>query len=177
MEIYLGFFTTLPALLVTAIAYQRFANPAGAYGALITAYALGGSLTGIVVGHYNPRRLVGVILVLCPTVAGIFTLVMAPSSVSGLLVGALIAIVGAALTVRFTAKYTWIQGSYPPEVIGRLSSNLYLFTGATASVAVLLVGTLSLQVSLANLLLFTGIGLIGGGILCVALSPIRRMAF
>jgi hypothetical protein len=177
METFLGFFTTLPALLITAIAYQWFAHPAGAYGALITAYALGGSLTGIVVGHYNPRRLVGLILVLCPTIAGVFTLVMVPVSSSGWLVGLLLAIVGAALTVRFTAKYTWVLGSYPPEVVGRLSSNLYLFTGATAAVAVLLIGSLSLEVSLANLLLLTGVGLIGGGILCVALPAVRRMAF
>jgi len=177
METYLGFFTTLPALLITAVAYQWFANPAGAYGALITAYALGGSLTGIVVGHYNPRRAVGLILVLCPTIAGIFTLALVAFPSSGWLIGALLAVVGAALTVRFTAKYTWVQGSYPPEVVGRLSSNLYLFTGATASIAVLLIGTLSLEVSLANLLLLTGIGLIGGGILCVALPAVRRMAF
>jgi MFS family permease len=177
METYLGFFTTLPALLVTAIAYQRFANPAGAYGALITAFAVGGSAAGIVVGHYNPRRSVGLILVLCPAIAGVFVLLLVPSGVSGLLVGALIAVVGAALTVRYTAKYTWVQGSYPPEVLGRLTSNVYLFTGATASVAVLLIGTLSVQVSLSNLLLLTGVGLIGGAILSVALPSIRRMAF
>jgi len=177
METYLGFFTTLPALLVTAIAYQWFAHPAAAYGALITVYALGGSLAGIVVGHYNPRRSVGLILVLCPTIAGVFVLALVPSSGSALLVGGLLAIVGAALTVRYTAKYTWVQGSYSPDVLGRLTSNLYLFTGATASVAVLLVGTLSLEVSLANLLLLTGIGLLGGGVLCVALPAIRRLAF
>jgi len=177
METYLGFFTTLPALLVTAIAYQRFADPAGAYGALITAYALGGSLTGIVVGHYNPRRSVGFILLLCPLIAGVATLALVPASSSGILIGGLLAVVGAALTVRFTAKYTWVQGSYPPEVLGRLTSNVYLFTGAAASVAVLLVGTLSLQVSLANLLLITGVGLLGGTVLCLLLPTIRRLAF
>ena len=177
METYLGFFTTLPALLVTAIAYQWFPHPAAAYGAVITVYALGGSLAGIVVGHYNPRRSVGLILVLCPTIAGVFVLALVPFSMSGLVVGGLLTVVGAALTVRYTAKYTWVQGSYSPEVLGRLTSNLYLFTGATASAAVLLVGTLSLEVSLANLLLLTGVGLLGGGILCVALPAIRRLAF
>jgi hypothetical protein len=177
METYLGFFTTLPALLITAIAYQRFSNPAGAYGALITVYALGGSLAGIVVGHYNPRRSVGLILVLCPAAAGVCVLALAPPSGSITLVGALLALVGAALTVRYTAKYTWVQGSYPPEVLGRLTSNVYLFTGATSSVAVLLIGTLSLEVSLTNLLLWTGIGLVGGTVLCLALPTVRRMAF
>ena len=177
METYLGFFTTLPALLVTAIAYQRFADPAEAYGTLITVYAVGGSVAGIVVGHYNPRRSVGFLLLLCPVLAGVFMVALAPASGSLGLVGALLALVGAALTVRYTAKYTWVQGSYPPEVLGRLTSNIYLFTGATSSVAVLLIGTLSLTVSLSNLVLLTGIGLVGGGILCLALPPIRRMAF
>ena len=177
METYLGFFTTLPALLVTAIAYQRFADPAGAYGILITLFALGGSAAGIVVGHYNPRRSVGFILLLCPVLAGVFMLALVPSSNSIVIVGALLALVGAALTVRYTAKFTWVQGSYPPEILGRLSSNVYLFTGATASIAVLLVGTLSLTVSLSTLLLLTGVGLIAGGVLCLALTPIRQMAF
>ncbi|HYA54922.1 MAG TPA: MFS transporter [Thermoplasmata archaeon] len=177
METYLGFFTTLPALLVTAIAYQRFPNPAGAYGALITAYAVGGSLTGIVVGHYNPRRSVGVILLLCPAVAGVSMLALIPASASAYLVGGVLAVVGAALTVRYTAKYTWVQGTYPPEVLGRLTSNVYLFTGSAASVAVLLVGTLSLHVSLANLLLMDAIGLLGGTVVCLLLPTIRRLAF
>jgi len=177
METFLGFFTTLPTLLVTEIAYERFADPAGAYGILITVYALGGSVAGIVVGHHNPRRSVGLILLLCPALAGIFMVALAPPTVSIVIVGVLLAAVGAALTVRYTAKYTWVQGTYPPEVLGRLTSNIYLFTGASAAIAVLLIGTLSLTVPLSTLLLLTGGGLVAGGVLCLALPPIRRMAF
>ena len=177
VQTFLGFFAAVPPLLITAIAYQRFSDPAAVYGALVTAFALGGALAGIGIGHLNPRRSVGLLLVACPVAAGFCVLALEPLSNSVLVVGGLLAGIGAAFSVRYTAVTSWIQGSYPPELLGRLTANVYLFTGVSGSVAALLVGSLSGRVSLPSLELLDGIGLLGSGVIAFANPFIRRMAF
>ena len=177
VDTFLGFFAALPPLLIPAIAYQRFADPAAVYGPLVTAYALGGSFAGIAVGQWNPRRQVGRLLVLTPLLGGLGVLALDPFSVSAWAVGGLLAGVGAAYSVRYSAKYSWVQGSYPSEALGRLVSNLYLFTGVSGTIAVLLVGSLSTALPLVTLELLTGLGLVVGGLLAFASRPIRTMAF
>jgi hypothetical protein len=177
LDIWVGFFTAVPPLLITAIAYQRFTDPSAVYGPLVTAYAVGGSAAGIWIGHLNPRRYVGLLVVLTPLIAGVCLFALSPSFESVVFAALLLAGVGAALSVRFTAKYTWLQGSYPPELLGRLSANLYLFTGVSASISVLLVGLISVGVSLPTLLVLDGAGLIAGGILAFTLPQLRRLAF
>ncbi len=177
VEVVVGFFGAVPPLLITAVAYQRFTDPAAVYGPLVTAYALGGSFAGVAVGHLNPRRRVGLILVLTPVVAGAALLALDGFGPSPLLLAGLLAVVGGALSVRYTAKYGWVQGSFPSELLGRLTANLYLFTGVAGSLAVLLVGTLSERFSLGTLEALTGVGLVAGGLLAVAVPFVRRMAF
>ena len=173
----LGFFAVVPPLLIPAIAYQRFSDPAAVYGPLVTAYALGGSFAAIAVGQWNPRRSVGRILVLAPLLGGLGVLALDPFSVSAWTVGGLLAGVGATYSVRNSAKYSWVQGSYASETLGRLVSNLYLFTGISGTIAVLLVGSLSTEVPLVALELLTGLGLIAGGLFALASRSVRRMAF
>ena len=177
LEILMGFFGGVPALLITAIAYQRFPHPASVYGALVTAFALGGSVAGIGIGHLNPRRSVGLLLVVGPVLGGLCMAALAPLSVSVLVIAGLLAGVGASSSVRWSAKDSWLQGTYPPEILGRLTSNLYLFTGVAGSVAVILVGVLSQTVPLRVLELFDGAGLVAAGLLAVASPSVRRMAF
>ncbi len=177
LDLWIGFFSGIPPLLITAIAYERFATPSAVYGPLVTAFALGGSAAGIAVGHWNPRRHVGVLVVLTPVLAAACLFGLVPQSGSVVLVALLLAGVGAAFTVRYTAKFTWLQGSYPPELLGRLSANLYLFTGVSSSIAVLLVGLLSVGVPLSTLLLVDAAGLAIGGVLALGLRGLRRMAF
>ncbi len=177
LDILIGFFTAVPPLLITAIAYQRFDDPSAVYGPLVTAYAVGGSAAGIWIGHVNPRRYVGRLVIATPFLAGACLLVLAP--VSGVLVLAalLLAGVGAAFSVRYTAKYTWLQGSYPPELLGRLGANLYLFTGVSGSIAVLTVGLLSVRVPLPALLGLDATGLFVGGAVAYFLPHLRRLEF
>lgn len=177
LEVIVGFFAAVPPLLIPAIAYQRFASPAEVYGPLVTAFAVGGSAAGIWVGYLNPRRRVGSILVLTPALAGVCVLALVPSTPSIVVVALLLAGVGAALAVRYTAKYTWLQGTYPPELLGRLSANLYLFTGVSGSIAVLVVGALSVGIPLRSLMLLDAVGLLVGAGLAVGLPHVRRMAF
>jgi len=177
LEILVGFFAAVPPLLIPAIAYQRFASPAEVYGPLVTAFAVGGSAAGIWIGHLNPRRFVGRIVILTPAVAGICVLGLVASASSLIVIALLLAGVGAALAARYTAKYTWLQGTYPPELLGRLSANLYLFTGVSGSIAVLVVGSLSVGVPLGTLMLLDAIGLLIGGVLAIGLPHVRRMSF
>ena len=177
LDIVAGFFASIPTLLIPAIAYQRFSDPAAVYGPLVTAYAVGGSVAGIVIGHLNPRARVGRILILTLLSAGAFVLLLAPSWASLAGLALLLAGVGAALTIRYTSKYTWLQGSYAPEFLGRLSANLYLFTGISSTVAVLLFGYLSLRLPLGTLTVLDGVGLIASGVFALTLVSVRRMAF
>jgi hypothetical protein len=177
LEAYLGFFAAVVPLLITAIAYQRFAHPAAVYGLLVTAAALGGSVAGVGVGALNPRRSVGAILALAPLTAGALCLGLAALPADIVPIAAALAGLGGALTVRYTAKYVWLQGTYPPELLGRLSANLYLFTGASGTAAVLVYGALSLRLPLGALELLTGVGLLVGGAGVLALPSVRRLAF
>lgn len=177
IEVPVGFFSAVPPLLITAIAYQRFAHPASVYGVFVTAFALGGSLTGVALGHLNPRRYVGAVLIATPVAGGLCLLALVPSALSFVAVAVLLAGAGGAYVARYSAKYVWVQGSYPPEMLGRLTANLYLFTGVSGSVAVLAVGVLSTGVPLATLVLVDGLGLIGAGLLTLGVGPLRRMQF
>jgi hypothetical protein len=177
LESYVGFFGALPPLLVTAIAYQRFADPAAAYGALVTAYALGGALAVVAVGHANPRGSVGRLLVACPAIAGALLLSLPFLPAQVLAIGLALAAIGGATSVRYSAKYIWVQGTYAPELLGRLTSNLFLFTGVSSTAAVLLLGALSERLPVPALEGLAGAGLLGGAVLTVVLPEVRRLAF
>jgi len=177
VETFVGFFSAVPPLLITAIAYQQFSHPASVYGVLVTAFALGGSVAGVGIGHMNPRRHVGVLLILTPVLAGVCVLALAPFALDTWALALLLGGVGAAFSVRYTAKYSWVQGSYPAELLGRLSANFYMFTGFAGSVAVLLVGSLSESISLAELEVITGLGLVASGVVAFGSAFIRRMSF
>ncbi|MFZ1023235.1 MAG: hypothetical protein WAN87_03785 [Thermoplasmata archaeon] len=177
LEALYGFFVSVPPLLITAVAFERFSAPAAAYGALITAYTVGGSIAGIGIGHLNPRRAVGVLLVGGPVAAGLLVFALAPAPSSVVLLGLLLAGIGAAFSIRYIAKYSWVQASFPPESLGRINANLYLFTGFAGSAAVLVVGLLSGSVSLSDLVLIDGAGLVAVGVLAAFLPFIRRLSF
>jgi hypothetical protein len=176
-EGWLGFFTAIPPLLITAIAFTEFRDPSAVYGPLIAGSAVGGAVAGVVVGHFNPRRRVGLVLVLCPVAAGVVLLALLPGATPLAAAVAIFGTIGAALTVRYSAKYTWVQGTYPAVAVGRMSANLYLFTGIPQTVAVLTIGFLSRVVSLAGLELLDAAGLLAGGFYFLAVPSLRRLAF
>ncbi len=177
IETWYGFFVAAPPLLITAIAYQRFPHPAAVYGVLVTLYALGGSVAGVAIGHLNPRRTVGWLLVLAPVAGGGALLLLVPLSGIAIATGALLAVAGAAVSVRYTAKYAWVQGTYAPETLGRMTANLYLFTGITGTAAVLAIGSISARLPLGTLLFVVGAGFLGAALLAAAVPAVRRMRF
>jgi len=177
LEIAYGFVSSIPVLLIPAIAYERFAAPAAVYGVLVTAYALGGAAGGVLLGRLNPRRTVGWVLVAASLTTGVLVLLLDATPATTVAFGIVLAGVGAGGTIRFTAKYSWVQASYPPDLLGRLISNLYFFTGVSGSLAVLLVGLVSGVLPLSTLLLLDGAGFVATGVAAIALPSIRRLAF
>lgn len=177
LEMVYGFFAAVPILLIPALAYQRFPQPAEVYGALVTTYALGGAIGGLVLGHINPRRAVGVVLVGASLGGGALVVLLDLTPFSLLAIGALLAGIGAGGTIRYSAKYAWLQASYPAEMLGRLVSNLYFFTGVASSIAVLAVGLASERLSLDSLVLLDGVGLLLAGCLALAIPSVRRLGF
>jgi hypothetical protein len=177
LELFHGFFVAVPPLLITAVAYQRFADPSAAYGPLVTLYAVGGSLAGIGLGQLNPRRSVGWLLVITPMVGGLLVGGLASAPGSLVLFGILFAIIGASITIRYSAKYSWVQASFPTGSLGRIVSNLYLFTGLSGTAAVLAVGLLSTSVPLPDLEVLDGTGLVLAGAIALTIPFVRRLSF
>ena len=177
LETFYGFAIALPVLIAPAIAFQRFAAPAAAYGTLVTVYALGGSLGGLAIGRLNPRGAVGRVLVIAPLGAAgcLALLVVAPSELA--VVAALLGGVGAAASVRYTAKYTWLRAAFPPEQLGRIGSNMYLFTGAAGAVASLTIGLLSTHLTLAAIELTDAVALAAAGAIAFGMPFVRSLAF
>ncbi len=177
LEVVYGFFSGVPPLLITSLAYVRFSSPSAVYGPLVAAFSVGGAAAGIVLGHLNPRRSIGLLLVGLPIGAGALVLGLTLFPASVVLLGLALAGVGAAIAARYNAKYNWVRASYPTEQLGRLVSNLYFFTGFSASAAVLFVGETSRLLSLPALLGLDGAGLIASGFLAAGLPFVRRLAY
>ncbi len=177
LETLYGFASGLPLLLLPAIAHQGFARPSAVYALLVTSYTVGGAAAGALVGHLNPRRSVGPLLVGLPLVAAACLLVLArgPFSEAGL--AGTVAALGAAISVRYDVKYAWVRATFPAEVLGRIISNLYLFTGFASAVAVAVVGSLSAGTGLSSLETATGIVFAAAGLVALALPFVRRLAY
>ncbi len=177
IEVVYGFFSAFVPLLITAIAYEEFTDPSAVYGVLVTAEVLGGAVAGVVAGHYNPRRYVGALLVASPLVAGgaILSLLAVPGELAGL--GALLALAGAAIGVRYTAKYSWVRGIFAPERLGRAISNIYFFTGAASSIAAVSLGALSTAIGVPAVIALSGVGLAIAGLLALSLPLVRSLKY
>jgi hypothetical protein len=177
LEIVYGFASGLPLLLLPAIAHEGTENASAVYALLVTSYTIGGAAAGVVLGHFNPRRWVGALIVGCPWLAAacLLALARAPTAVSAL--AAIVAALGAAISVRYDVKYAWVRASFPPELLGRIISNLYLFTGFASAIAVVVVGSLSARLPLASLELLTAIVFVAAGSLALFLPFVRRLAY
>src|SRR2546428_4720631 len=51
-----GFFVEAPPLLLISLSELKFADPSLAYGTLFTAFAVGGVIGGLLIGRWNPRK-------------------------------------------------------------------------------------------------------------------------
>lgn len=177
VELLRGFFTTAPTVLIVVIAARSFVGSPNAYGVLFVTWVVGGIAVALLIGEWNPRRRVGGILIGSAASSGLLIgLAVLPGL--GLAIGGLVwFLFGASETAYLTVLYVYLRGEYPPEAIGKITANLYLFTGVAGSVGAAVVGDLAESSSSTTLGLLVAAGFLTLGGLLYLLPGIRRLVF
>jgi hypothetical protein len=172
-----GFFVSATPILITLVAIVDYPGSASGYGVLFTAYVIGGVISGLALGQWNPRHRVGPILVASLFTAGA-AYAFCVSVPSIVLLGAVAWFaVGVTTTAYTSSKFTFFRGSVAPELIGRLFSNMYLFPGITGSIGALVISDIAVAGDPTRLGLEVALGFLAAGLLGVALPAIRRMRY
>jgi MFS family permease len=172
-----GFFLGAPALLVTLFANRDFGGSSHVYGLLFTAYVVGAVAGGLAVSRANPREYLGRLLVGAMVAEGA-TIALAVLALP-LLLPSVTAwfLVGLTGGIPATLLYSYLQATAPPEALGRVISNLYLFPGIASAAGALAFGFLSSTFPPALLGYGVGLGLVLTGIAAVAVPAVRGMRY
>jgi hypothetical protein len=172
-----GFLVPAPALLVTLLAAASYSGSPAAYATLFTAEVVGGVVAGLALGRWNPRASVGTVLVGALLASGVaFAAAGALPALLFLGAGAWFA-VGFATSAYADAKYVFFRAAVPPDRIGRLVSNMYLFSGAASVAGALVLGSLATGGSVASLAIGIGAVFVVAGVAAMALPGVRRMRY
>jgi Transmembrane secretion effector len=172
-----GFLASAAPILITLLATATYHESATGYGVLFTAFVVGGVVAGLLLGHWNPRGKVGLIMAgaLAAAGAAYLTAVAVPSL---LILGALAWFaVGFASSAYLDAKYAFFRGSVAPEKVGRLFANMYLFPGITSSIGALVISALAVNGAPVELGVVIGLGFLAVGALGLALPGVRKMRY
>ncbi len=172
-----GFYSAMPALLITLLATSTFRASTLAYSGLFVSYVVGGTVAGLLLGHWNPRSSVGLLLVgSLLGVAAAFGLVIVLPPVLALGVAAFLAI-GFLSSAYLDVKYALFRGRFAPGEQARLISNMYLLPGIASSAGALLLGSLANGVGPAELAAVAASGFLAAGVLGAALPAVRSFRF
>lgn len=117
------------ALLPIFAKDQLAAGPLG-YGALRSAPAVGGALTGLALAFFPIRRRAGAIMLSCVAIFGVATIAFGLSRTLPLSIAAL-AIVGASDMVSVYVRQSLVQLTTPDAMRGRVSAVNMVFIGAS----------------------------------------------
>jgi len=177
VELLRGFVNTAPSVLIVVLAAHTFADSSDAYGVLFVAWVIGGVAAALLLGEWNPRGRVGWILTAAPVAGGLLILTAVWPGISLVVGAATWFLFGAAGTAYGTAFYVYLRGAYPAGAVGRITGNLYLFTGSAGAVGAVVVGTLAGVWSAQEIGFLVAACLIAAGTLLFALPGIRRLAF
>ncbi len=172
-----GFWINGPALLITLLANAVFPDAAVSYGALFVAYVVGEVSADLTLGRWNPRHLVGPILLatLFGSAAMVAVAVLLPPVI--LLAAAAWFVVGFSIEAYYDAKYSYLRGEVQPQVLGRVTSNLWLFPGIMSAVGAVLIGALASGVSPAVLGGLVAAGFLAAALVGAALPGFRRLRY
>lgn len=177
VEIVRGFFATAPTVLIVVVAARLFVGTTSAYSILFVAWVIGGIAIGLVLGEWNPRRRVGAILIASALASGVLVFA-AVVPAFGLLGGSAVwFLFGAAGGAYTSVYYVYLRGAYPAEAIGRITGNLYLFTGVASSAGAIAIGYLADTWTLAELGVLVAGGMLVVGAMLAAMPAIRRLVF
>jgi hypothetical protein len=172
-----GFFAVAPAVLITLDAHRSFSDPGLAYGLLFTSFVAGGVLVDLLLGHYNPRRRVGAVIVgsLAVSALALFLTGLIPPSLP--LAAATWALAGAGLSAYLAGSGTFLMGYVPEAQLARVSSNLYVFRGASGAVGALVVGLLASDLLPRSVALLVALVFAAAAVASLLLPAIRTLAF
>jgi len=172
-----GFFGVAPPLLITLFANREYGASSFDYGLLFTAYMVGAIASGIAVGRTNPRRYIGMFLVVSMIATGV-TIALAVVALSMLLPSAALwFLVGLASGIPSTLVYAYFQAVAPPDAVGRIVGNLELFPSATSAVGAIVLGVLAAIVSPGTLGLYVALVFVVVGAVAISVPSVRRMRF
>ncbi len=172
-----GFFLAGPTLLLTLFVGRFFQGSQATYAAFYVAYLIGGIVIGLLLGHTNPRGSIGALAIGSMLVIGLALLGAEIAIVSVSASTAVWFVVGAASMARNQSTWTYLQGRFEPQMLARVSMNIYLFTGVSSAIGAFAIGVLSAAWSPQDITLLVGIGFIGSAGLGVVLQEVRRLAF
>jgi hypothetical protein len=177
LQFVVGFFLAGPALLLTLYVGQFFQASQATYAAFYAAFLIGGIAIGLLLGHTNPRGLIGAVIIGSMLVIGLAVL-GAQLAIASVSVSTVVwFVVGVASTARNQSTWTYLQGRFEPQVLARVSMNIFLFTGVSSALGAFVIGALSTAWSPQDITLLVGIGFIGSAGLGVVLPEMRRLAF
>jgi hypothetical protein len=172
-----GFFAVAPAVLITLDAHRSFSDPGLAYGLLFTSFVAGGVVVDLLLGQYNPRRRVGGVLVGSLALSAValgLTGVLPPSLP---LAAGTWALAGAGLSAYLAGSGTFLMGYVPEAQLARVSSNLYVFRGASGAVGALVVGLLAADLVPSTVALIVAVVFAAAAVASWLLPAIRTLAF
>jgi MFS family permease len=172
-----GFWINAPALLITLLANAVFPDAALSYGALFVAYVVGEVSADLLLGRWNPRHLVGGILLATLFGTGLLLGVAVALPPVLLLAGLAWFAVGFAVEAYYDAKYSYLRGAVPPEALGRVTANLYLFPGILSAVGAVAIGALAEALPPATLGGVVAAGFLAAALLGTALPGFRRLRY
>ncbi len=177
LQFVVGFFVTAPTLLMTLYVGRFFTGSQAAYAGLYVAYLVGGIVIGLLLGHVNPKGYIGPVTIGAIFVTGLILLGAEIAVVSLLLSLVVWFVVGVTSTARNQGTWIYLQGRFEPELLARVSMNIYLFTGIASAIGAFAVGILSTSWNPQALTDLVALGFIGSAALGIALPEIRALSF
>ena len=172
-----GFWINAPTLLVTLLANAVFPDHALSYGVLFVALVVGEVSADLTLGRWNPRHLVGPILLATLFVTA--AIAAAVVLLAPLLLASALAwlAMGYAIEAYYDAKYAYLRAAVPPEAIGRVTANLYLFPGLASAAGAIAVSVLSQELSPVVLGAVVAVGFLAAGVVGAAFPGFRRLRY
>ena len=169
-----GFFVEAPPLLLISLSELKFADPSLAYGTLFTAFAVGGVIGGLLIGRWNPRK--HLTLVMSGGTAATAALLVAAAYAAPFLIpsATLWFLAGLASVAFWSAFLTYLQARVPGDRFGRVLTNTYLFRGLPTAIGAAVIGILASFLAPTTLASLVAIGWIVIALLGPTLLPALR---
>lgn len=139
-----GFFVAAPPLLLTLLSELEFANPGVTYGVLFTSFAVGGVVGGLLLGRWNPRHRLALVMSGGTAATGLLLIAAtyaAPSLIPSVVLWFL---VGLADVAFYSAFLVYLQARVPADRFGRVLTNVYFLRGVPSAVGAATIGLLAI---------------------------------